>query len=1098
MGWREEIATALGEQLALEGGARRQGQWRRLGRAVRMREPGVFTVDTRGIDVNPDQLDGLRLAGADTDSLDAGFPVLEARHDGSTLRVQVAEFAHPDDPHLWLLGQPPAFLTKALRDGIARLSEAPLGDTLARGEIGGGFAPLDAPPGMSRAQADAYRACLGSGVWLVWGPPGTGKTMVLRRAISDLLAAGRRVLLVSATNVAVDNALLGVLKERRHQPGEIVRVGPPHLREVAEDPQVSLPLMIRDRLALIDEQRRTVADQLRGILDRAEELATLDRLLADYAPATYADAKALLEAPGHSPDAYAHTLAARQHDVEIASAALADAEQALRAARQAVTDAADSRLMWAQLDDLRAQSDRVDEAAGESESLALLARQELAAAERELEELQSRPSLLRWRSRGALDACRERHEAARARSTEAEEQARRDRAVADRQRDRLTVRIEQLRGAIPFSQEEIARRDERARSAAVGVRSAKLAHEQAALRVREALDTQDRLTAARALVAEADRRGQPERHARAESLRPQVAAEAPLRAGLEKQHEDLQTRYEAFARDTQGEIIKGARLIATTLARFRTNKAVFDGPYDVVLVDEVGAATLPEVLLAVSRATTTAVLLGDFMQLGAVIDSQLKESTRSDVRRWLLPNVFQHCGIDSPAEAREHPGCVTLDTQHRFGHVVTDLANRLAYDGVLRAGHGVRERATDDPEVVLLDTDGLHELAQAHLTGRRSGWWPAGPLLSRALIDLHRDDGEEVGVVTPYSVQAEATLEALRDIEGNGGHLAEVGTAHRFQGREFPVVVFDTVEGRLGEGLWMAHASRAAEAGSWQRDGVRLFNVAVTRVQNRLYIIASRERVMRARRGTALAHVRDLLASKRLRSVQAAHLVAPPGHHEELRLGPFGARLAEVLERHVEVTEINDETSFYSTFATHLEDAQASIWLWAPWVSSRVQSLLPVLDKAVRRGVRVTVFVRDPSDTLQGTPAFAAHLSDLRAVVPTVVPINVMHQKIAVVDERTVLIGSLNTLSQRWTREVMLTIRGTHFARRVLAHEHAEVFADPPPCGACGQREIELRRRRNGTWYWRCYSGVCPAGTGNRAWKSDVELRPRRGRSARR
>jgi superfamily I DNA/RNA helicase len=60
----------------------------------------------------------------------------------------------------------------------------------------------------------------------VWGPPGTGKTRVLRSAIGDLLTAGKRVLLVSGTNVAVDNALHETLKERAFAPGEIVRVGP--------------------------------------------------------------------------------------------------------------------------------------------------------------------------------------------------------------------------------------------------------------------------------------------------------------------------------------------------------------------------------------------------------------------------------------------------------------------------------------------------------------------------------------------------------------------------------------------------------------------------------------------------------------------------------------------------------------------------------------------------------------------------------------------------------------------------------------------------------------------------------------------------------
>ncbi|MGW5656563.1 hypothetical protein [Streptomyces humi] len=43
--------------------------------------------------------------------------------------------------------------------------------------------------------------------------------------------------------------------------------------------------------------------------------------------------------------------------------------------------------------------------------------------------------------------------------------------------------------------------------------------------------------------------------------------------------------------------------------------------------------------------------------------------------------------------------------------------------------------------------------------------------------------------------------------------------------------------------------------------------------------------------------------------------------------------------------------------------------------------------------------------------------------MPTVVSVNVMHQKIVVIDEQTVLLGSLNSLSQSHSREVMLTIK---------------------------------------------------------------------------
>ena len=170
-----------------------------------------------------------------------------------------------------------------------------------------------------------------------------------------------------------------------------------------------------------------------------------------------------------------------------------------------------------------------------------------------------------------------------------------------------------------------------------------------------------------------------------------------------------------------------------------------------VLIDEVGAATLPEVLLAVAKAAKCAVLLGDFMQLGPILPGALENSDRPDIRRWLVTDPFRHCGITTLAEAVRHPSCLVLDTQHRFGPDVMRLANLLAYDGLLKAGDSIRAHDASDPEIVLVDTDGLDELAQVRRVRRSAGWWAAGLLLSRALVELHHDKGETTGVVTPYS-----------------------------------------------------------------------------------------------------------------------------------------------------------------------------------------------------------------------------------------------------------------------------------------------------------------------------------------------------------
>jgi phosphatidylserine/phosphatidylglycerophosphate/cardiolipin synthase-like enzyme len=229
-----------------------------------------------------------------------------------------------------------------------------------------------------------------------------------------------------------------------------------------------------------------------------------------------------------------------------------------------------------------------------------------------------------------------------------------------------------------------------------------------------------------------------------------------------------------------------------------------------------------------------------------------------------------------------------------------------------------------------------------------------------------------------------------------------------------------------------------------------------------------------------------------VRSIPATGLITPPDV-EPANLGPEGRRLAEVLSRHVEITEVHDENSFYGQFAELISQAQDSIWLWSAWTASRVHALLPLLKEAADRGVRVTVFVRDPSDSNQQRRQFAQALAALRTVVPHVVEVNVTHEKVVIVDNHTVMLGSLNALSQRWSREVMVTMRGRHWARRLLSHLHAEEFSRPPQCGVCGGEQIDLRRKAGaGSWYWHCYNSACPMhGKGRyRGWTRDVILRP--------
>jgi hypothetical protein len=1099
LGWREEVDVVLQAWIASEGGGGKGGRrWQRVGLAREAGPSGQFVVDVRSTGLTADQADDLRLAGSDAKRiLDEGFPVMDVTFEGELLRLRVAEHASLPEAHLWRHKQEPGFLLKKLREGIAGLTDAGLAGLLARGEPGG--KPLSAqarvPAWLENGQENAYRACLGKGLFLVWGPPGTGKTRVLRSAIGDLLAAGKRVLLVSGTNIAVDNALHETLKERQFAPGEIVRVGPPQLPEIANDPRVSLPLMVRDLLAEVEQERRAAAGDLGEMNDRKERLEALQSQLAGFDPAAYDSAVVLLGRPGQS---VAELSAALDRCVEAASQEVPALDSARATRDAALADVAAARPVrdyWTAIDGLAAEQAEVERDATRAEARALKANNAALDAQDAAATLTEPNGKVRRRNRAAYAAAQQdlneklrALDGLRAAADEA-------RGIADATRRDTGREIARLAAGAPLSREEIQRRDDDAALAEERVRALERARH-ALLAERDRLS--GALNAARAaqgLVAHCDQRGWPALHAEASELRGATARDSARRRSVQEHHDELQNKYEAMEKDARGEIIAAASLVATTLARFRIVKPVYEGAYDVVLIDEAGAASLPEVLLAVAKAGTCAVLLGDFMQLGPVLPSELERSERPEIKKWLFTDAFRHCAIATPEQARRHPSCVVLDTQHRFGPDVTDLANRIAYGGLLKAGAGVRAHGEEDPELVLIDTDTLGDLTEVQREdGGVKGWWAAGLLLSRVLVERHRDVGEEVGVVVPYGLQAEATLEALRDVEA-GGPLAEVGTAHKFQGREFPVVVFDTVETRLGGPGWVARAT-LGDGNSWHRDGVRLFNVAATRVKHRLYVIASGERVRRAPSGTALGHFRDLLEQEHVLPVSAAKLITPSGW-DPLPLGPESAALAEVLARHIEVTDINDEVTFFAQLTSLIDDAAASVWLWSPWVANRLfrLKLLPRLKAAIDRGVKIVLFTRDPGDPGQQKDISVKAVKALRDIGVHIVEVYHGHQKVIVVDEHTVMLGSLNALSHSDTREVMITTRGAHFAVKLLAELHAKEFSAPPRCGACHGEQVDLRRSGSAAkgyhYYWRCYSETCPAKGkgGSRAWTQPVDLK---------
>ncbi|MFW5795325.1 MAG: AAA domain-containing protein [Bacillota bacterium] len=85
-------------------------------------------------------------------------------------------------------------------------------------------------------------------VSIIWGPPGTGKTNSISKAIESHIKEGRKILLVSHANTAVDEALYNVAKQLNHtqiyQSGKLIRLG-----VTSEKLSNEFPLVVLDNIS---------------------------------------------------------------------------------------------------------------------------------------------------------------------------------------------------------------------------------------------------------------------------------------------------------------------------------------------------------------------------------------------------------------------------------------------------------------------------------------------------------------------------------------------------------------------------------------------------------------------------------------------------------------------------------------------------------------------------------------------------------------------------------------------------------------------------------------------------------------------------------
>lgn len=83
-------------------------------------------------------------------------------------------------------------------------------------------------------QNQAFNQATSERITFIWGPPGTGKTETLSSIALEYIEDGKRVLMLSYSNVSVDGALLRIARKADLEPGCIIRYGYPRSTELLE------------------------------------------------------------------------------------------------------------------------------------------------------------------------------------------------------------------------------------------------------------------------------------------------------------------------------------------------------------------------------------------------------------------------------------------------------------------------------------------------------------------------------------------------------------------------------------------------------------------------------------------------------------------------------------------------------------------------------------------------------------------------------------------------------------------------------------------------------------------------------------------------
>ncbi|MFO7667195.1 MAG: AAA domain-containing protein, partial [Desulfobacterales bacterium] len=441
---------------------------------------------------------------------------------------------------------------------------------------------------------------------------------------------------------------------------------------------------------------------------------------------------------------------------------------------------------------------------------------------------------------------------------------------------------------------------------------------------------------------------------------------------------------------------------------------------------------------------------------------------------------------------------VPLRIQYRMHPSISLIANSLIYENFLVDGKKLvdgescrldhekcdysllnwyyRDWGHDNP-VLLVDTGPLNAWVTSVSRGNRSSRLNflsaticvdlAESILKNDRPELKAGSSPRILIISPYRPHARL-VDILIKEQGLENEVRS-GTVHNFQGSEADLVIFDLVndEPHFRVGMFIP---------SLDEDMKRLINVALTRAKRRLFVVGNFDYIQKLAKNAFLGGELIPFLKERFPCVNA-NSVVPYGlasSSADAQAKVFGGKVESDADR-IMMTQ----DRFYSFFCGDVNDAKERVIIYSPFITQdRLAIMEPSLKSAVECGVKTFVITKALCDRGR------RELSNYRMLESTLEKWGVvvihkrrMHEKLAIIDNSILWIGSLNILSYSNTQEIMERRLSKNvvedFIKTLRLFDLLREYEDgPPTCPIC-KSEVVASEGRDEPYYWRCVIDDC-------------------------